>query len=1080
MNNANRSLLSVLMIAALLGAAGCSREAKRDRHFGRAEKYFASEQYEKAIIEYRNVLRLDPTNRTALLRVARIFFEQGSPVQAMQAMQAADPHLESDDPALRCRLAEFRLATGDTVRGRNELLDLLAQSPTNSDALRLLAGPGTPSQELTNTTVYLEQLDAKHPNSAAVLLARAALLTRQRQLDTAEQFVQRALQLDPNQAQAHVQMGQIHLLRTNLAAADEAFGKAVKLAPPRSPVHTAYAQSKMVSGKPDEARALLEDVLSQAPDYLPAALLLARLEMQDKRLDEALALTGRIVSKDPLNIEARQLRTELHRAKGQPEKAALEWEQFDQSVRPNPFIKLQVARAHLSGGDSVKAGAALDQAIIASSNRLDTVAIEARLLRARLHVEGRTPAVAVESLQRLLSITNVLEARILLIDAQRGAGRLDEAVATCQGLIRDHPDRPAFPLMLGMLLREQGRMADARNAFRRELELSPGSLMALYQLVDLEIAATNAPAALKTVQTELARTNSAALKYLEGRALAAQRLWPQAQASLEESIGLNPQFSLAYQLLADIHIANTNLAGAARQLEELISKKTNDVQSMAILGTLYERMDQPEQARAKYERILEINPQFVPALNNLAYLYTERLPQLERAHELAQKARQLVPEDPSVMDTLAWVLHKRGEDQQALPLLREAAQRVPGNAEIQYHLGMVSYMLGQPDAARAALERAVAAPQSFPSKAEAQRQLALLTSGSAAGGTEDRATLEARVKDQPRDLTARSRLAAVYEQEGQFPKAAAEYEEILRQNPKAAQASLRLAELNAGPLNDQAKALEIARKAHELAPNDPQAAGLLGRLLARRGDHVQAYGLLQSAAQRSPQQADLQYDYAWAAYAMGRVADAHQAMRRALEIQPDFQAADAARGFVAMTALALDPRGLAQAEPQIREVLKADLDHVPALMAQAALFRARADGKSAATLYERVLRVFPRFAPASRELGLVLAGDPAQGQRAYDLLSRTREAFPDDGGVARALALLSYARKDYRYTTTLLESYVRRQPDDSEALFYLGMAQCQIKQTDQGKEQLRKAIAAGLKEPLLAEAKKALAAPSSQ
>ena len=108
------------------------------------------------------------------------------------------------------------------------------------------------------------------------------------------------------------------------------------------------------------------------------------------------------------------------------------------------------------------------------------------------------------------------------------------------------------------------------------------------------------------------------------------------------------------------------------------------------------------------------------------------------------------------------------------------------------------------------------------------------------------------------------------------------------------------------------------------------------------------------------------------------------------------------------------------------------------------------------------------------------AGDPAQGQRAYDLLSRTREAFPDDGGVARALALLSYARKDYRYTTTLLESYVRRQPDDSEALFYLGMAQCQIKQTDQGKEQLRKAIAAGLKEPLLAEAKKALAAPSSQ
>lgn len=1078
MNASRVNALLSLFLALVVWTPGCSREAKRDRHFSRAEKYFASEEYQKAILEYQNVLRLDPTNRPVMLRIARIFFEQGSPLRAMQALQAAD--LKPDDPVLACRLAEFRIANGDRETGRKDLLALLANSPTNSEALHLLGGAATAPQDVTNTMSYLQQLDQRFPNSAPILLARAMLLTRQGQIQPAGQFVERALQVDPKLAWAHAQMGQIHLLRTNLAAADQAFATAVKLAPYRSPIRIAYARTKLATGKPDEALALLKEVLKAAPDYLPASLLLARIEMQDKKFDEALALTGRVVSQDPLNFEARQMRTRLHFAKQQPEKAALEWEQFDENVRPIPFIKLQVAHAHLANGDATKAAAALDQAIRLSSNRLDAVAIEAILLRARLDMAGRSPVAAVDSLSRLASRTNLVEARVLLIDAQRAAGRLDDALATCQGLIRDAPENPSFSLILGTLQRERRQEADARKAFRRSLELSPGNLMALYQLVDLEIAVTNAPAALQVVQTELARTNSAPLRYLEGRVFAAQRQWPQAEAALKQSLDLNPEFSLAYQLLSGIYLANTNLAGAARELEALAAKKTNDVRTIMILGTLYERMDQPERARDKYEQLVKANPQFLPALNNLAYLYTERLPQLDRALELAQKARQLAPEDPALADTLGWILHKRGDDQEALPLLRQAAEKIPGNAEIQYHLGMVSYMAGQPEAARTALERAVSAPEAFPGKTEAQRQLALLTNAPATGAAEDRATLERLVKDQPKDLTARSRLAACYEQDDQFSKAAAEYEEILRQNPRAAQAALRLAQLQAGPLNNPAKAMEFARKARDLAPNDPEASALLGRLAFQNKDHAQAYSLLQSAAQRLPKRADVQFDLAWAAYSVGRVPEADQAMRRALEVEPGFKQADAARAFAAMTALALNPQGLVQAEIQIQQVLKVDPNHAPALMAEAALLRARGNAKAAVPLYDKVLNAFPRFTPASRELGLLLSIDPTQAQKAYDLLVKVREANPDDLDVARALALLTYQRNDYRYAITLWQSCARAHPDDPEALFYLGMSQHQTKQVAQGKEQLQKAVAAGLKDPLLSEAKRVLASTSGK
>ena len=40
----------------------CSKEAKKERHWGRGEKYFAENKFKEAIIEYKNVLQIDPAD----------------------------------------------------------------------------------------------------------------------------------------------------------------------------------------------------------------------------------------------------------------------------------------------------------------------------------------------------------------------------------------------------------------------------------------------------------------------------------------------------------------------------------------------------------------------------------------------------------------------------------------------------------------------------------------------------------------------------------------------------------------------------------------------------------------------------------------------------------------------------------------------------------------------------------------------------------------------------------------------------------------------------------------------------------
>jgi tetratricopeptide (TPR) repeat protein len=789
--NRSASIHLALALALLspLSWCGCSKQGQKAKHMARAETYFAAAEYEKAAIEYRNVLGYERTNTVALTRLARIFCEQGLPIRAMQLV--AEARLKPDDPVLRRIMAELILAQGDRTKARSEFQALLAANPTDIDTLLLYVGSAAGAQEVGETEARLRDLAQATSNAPPVQFAQAMLLYRQGQLQQAEERIQRLLQTSPL-AQAHAQMVQFHLMHTNPAAAVQSLAEAARLAPVRSPIRIAHATSRATAGHLEEARSLLTDLLKKAPDYAPAIVLLARVELQDKsqgrsqdrsqdkHLAAALALTGRALRLDPLNIEVRQLRSQIYVAQDKATTSVKEWEQFEGQTRPNGVIKLEVAKACAQAGDTSKAAAYVEQAIRLSSNRLDATAIEAQLMKARLALSGPSPAEAVPTLQSLLQRTNVLDARLLLVEAWRKSDHLKEAVTLCRDLGREHPGKPDFTFMLGVLLYQQGNLNEARTAFRRTLEQAPGNLLAIYQLVDVELAAADKDAALRLVQTELARqTNSPPLHYLEGRVFAARRQWPQAETSLRRCLELDPSFSGAYQMLGSVYMATTNLAGAAKELEQVVARQSENVQARMMLASIYEGLGDPARAREAYEKALAVRSDFVPALNNLAYLQAVSFKQLDTAQALAQKANRLAPEDGAVADTLGWIHYLRGEHQKAQAFLVEAAGKSPGNPVIQFHLGMNSYMIAQTDTARKALERAVASTEPFKEREEAKRRLSLLGEGSASV-PQDLAELENRVKSQPKDLMARSLLAQRYERENQPQKAAVEYEEILR------------------------------------------------------------------------------------------------------------------------------------------------------------------------------------------------------------------------------------------------------------------------------------------------------------
>jgi tetratricopeptide (TPR) repeat protein len=1057
-----------LTLAATLITA-CSKEAKKTRLLAEADNYFKSGDYDKAKLSYLNVVRLDPQNALAFERIGAMWLDDAAPLRAAAFLLNASV-LDPNNVENRIRLARCYLAIGRFPDAKNEALTVLEQAPDNCDAILVLAEAARTNEDIEAAWGQLQKFPKK--NDVSFHLALANLFLHKGDPAGAGDALRQALTVDPKSSAAHMAMGDLYLLQKDQKQASEEFKKAADLAPVRSIERLKYAAFKSATGGAEETRRVATEMTKQAPDYLPGWILLAEVASKDKKYDEALSLLENVFGRDPENIDGRRLQGEVFLAKGDTKTAVAVLERLDQTSPGVPIIKYQLAGAYFKNNNTNQAKVALDEVVSLNPNYDDAV-----LLLAGININTGHADMVIEPMTRLLKKRpDLRSAAFLLATAYGSLDRFDDAIVVLEEQAKLTPNDPQPQKALGMTYRRAKRYKEARDAFEKAAQLAPDDLAMLNQLIELDLLDKQFDAARQRVRRQFQKNPDAPVShFLEAKILAAEGKWDNAETEAKKAIQLDPNFYSPYSLLVQAYLATNKLPQAVSQLQALLSKNPNNKSALMTLGLLYEQMKDYPKERDAYEKLLAIDPDFVPALNNLAYLYTERLDDLNKAYDLARKAHDLKPEDASAADTLGWVLYKRGDYQQALTILQESAEKAPDNPEIQFHLGMTAYMMGQTNLAKVALKKAASATKDFPGKDESKRRLALLESGAGPSSELSVAQLEAMTKEHPNDLISQMRLGEAYQKQGAGDKAAAAFEQAFKINPKLPTTVIKLAELYAGPLQNKEKALDYAKKARELAPTDPQVAGILGKVAYDSGNFTWSYSVLQEAVRQRANDPSILHDLAWAAYSLGKVNEARDAMQKVLNNNPDSARAADAKKFLALTALDENPKELVAAETDVQNELKSYPDYVPALMAQAALDAQHGQIKPAIETYSGILRRWPDFAPAQKHLAALDAQDPSNIIAAYDLATKAHKTLSDDPELAELLARLSYEKKEYPRAIQLLQESARKKPLDADSLFYLGMSQLQARQKAEAQGVLNQALVAGLQEPRASEAKRALA-----
>lgn len=143
-------------------------------------------------------------------------------------------------------------------------------------------------------------------------------------------------------------------------------------------------------------------------------------------------------------------------------------------------------------------------------------------------------------------------------------------------------------------------------------------------------------------------------------------------------------------------------------LEEVVRLAPERSAALIRLAMLDEAAGDRNAAVGRYERVLELEPDNVIVLNNLAYLRAVHQGRPDDALELAERAVAVAPGQPSLLDTLAWIHHLRGDDRQAATFIDRALNASEPGAEIRIHAASIYVGVGRAHEARAQLDKALA------------------------------------------------------------------------------------------------------------------------------------------------------------------------------------------------------------------------------------------------------------------------------------------------------------------------------------------------------------------------------------
>lgn len=427
-----------------------------------------------------------------------------------------------------------------------------------------------------------------------------------------------------------------------------------------------------------EAAQIYETLVTKSPENIEYGIELAAVYVFNDQFDKAIETYDKLEKSMGVTEEITHQKQQLYLRQNNLEKALAEAKKLIAAEPAEVGYRVELAEMLIANDRIVEAVAPLEEAL-----KINPDEAQAHVLLADIYRRNGDVQKCNQELKQVFANPNldadpkirVLSGYLTMLKTEN---EVNEAVALARQLSETHPNESKATVIYADLLTRQGKKAEARDLYLKAVQHDPNVFQVWGAIIQLDGDLNQVDSML--VHTEKALElfpNQGMFWYYNGTAQLMKKNFKEAISSLEESL---------------------KLMGDNPQLVPIIHGQ---------LGDAFNGSGDHAKSDASYELALKGNPDNDHVLNNYSYFLSLRREKLDLALKMSEKLVQQHQNNPTYLDTHAWVLYIRKDYKRAKEFLEKAmldSSAVSGT--IVEHYGDVLFKLGERDNAVAQWKKA--------------------------------------------------------------------------------------------------------------------------------------------------------------------------------------------------------------------------------------------------------------------------------------------------------------------------------------------------------------------------------------
>ena len=486
-------------------------------------------------------------------------------------------------------------------------------------------------------------------SAALALLANYYLFLQQDSL--AVEAFQKAVKYDPQNFEYKVSLASVYRGMGNLAESTRLYESLVAEQPEKPELNFYLSDLYLRQNQIDKAIQSLDALENTIGMNEALSMQKHRLYLAVEQMDNAANELEKLSAKYPMEAKYQILIGDFYLERENPDKALICYEKAHKIDPQSPYYTISMANYYEKKGDTEAATNEIEWALKNPQLDIDT----------KISILGKY----IES----------------LLSNKKG---VESANSLFETLMEQHSQERELNLMYGQFLLSQNKMEEARFQFQVVAEAEPENLTAWRLLIEIAITEEKPDEIIRTCNSALAIFPENPMFYFyKGSACYQMKNYPAALAVFLEGVPYIPK-------------------------EDKVSLSRFYGQ----IGDLYHQMNEKEKSYAAYDKSLEYDENNIFVLNNYAYFLSLDKNQLDKAERMSSKCLKIQPNNPTYIDTYAWIFFQK-ENYSLAKFYIESAISNGGESspDILEHYGDVLYKTGNTDKAVEQWEKALKAKE---------------------------------------------------------------------------------------------------------------------------------------------------------------------------------------------------------------------------------------------------------------------------------------------------------------------------------------------------------------------------------